>query len=286
MSTLQGAKCLRSTHRALFRSVWPLNERCAARLQRRPSHVPDAQHSTALPQTQVRFYAGPGNRRKAAPTIQEQVEEEEENRKNRKYDPRFMTQRDIERSGKDRLPQDHEITDPQVMVLENGIIEGPIQTKYVLSKLEAGESLRMIQAYVPADGKADPPMAARYAVCKIVDKKAEYDRMKQIKDKKKATGAKKLKMKELDFTWGIEEHDLMTKMRVMAKLLEKGHKVETVIAPRKRGSNAKVVLREDMDALIKKIREEADQAGGRETKPAEGKVGGMMRFQFERRGNA
>lgn len=233
--------------------------------------------------SQARFYAGPP-RRKPGPTIQQQVEEEEAKKKSRNHDPRYMTQRDIDKSGKQRLPQDHEITDPQIMVLENGIIEGPLAPRYVLSKLEPGESLRMIQPYVPADGKAEPPMAARFAVCKIVNKKEEYDRLKQIKEKKKVTGAKKGKLKELDFMWGIEENDLMTKMRLMERLLEKGHKIDVVISPRKKGSSNKVVTTQEMENLVKKIRQEADQAGGREAKAAEGRLGGTIRIQFERRG--
>lgn len=277
MAAPRSVNCLYNGSRVIYRSLTSTS-RCEVAAWRRAPHVSVSQSST-----QARFYAGPP-KRKPAPTIRQRVEEEEAKKKTRNHDPRYMTQGDIDKSGKQRLPQDHEITDPQVMVLENGIIEGPLAPRYVISKLEEGESLRMIQPYVPADGKAEPPMAARFAVCKIVNKKEEYDRLKQIKEKKKATGAKKGKLKELDFMWGIEENDLMTKMRLMEKLLEKGHKIDVVISPRKRGSSNKVVTTQEMENLVKTIRQEADQAGGREAKAAEGRLGGTIRIQFERRG--
>jgi translation initiation factor IF-3 len=54
-------------------------------------------------------------------------------RDNRGFDKRFTTQQDIDRSGRDRPPQDHEITDPQIMVIDNGATEGPLASSFVLT---------------------------------------------------------------------------------------------------------------------------------------------------------
>lgn len=134
----------------------------------------------------------------------------------------------------------------------------------------------MIQPYIPADAKNNRP-AAQYAVCKIVNKRDEYERQKQLKEKKKAALGKP-KTKELELTWAIGEHDLATKMRQMGGFLGKGMKVEVLVAKKKGG---KVADGKEAEGVVKRIREEVDNVGGREGKPATGAVGGTMRFYLE-----
>ncbi|KAL6879308.1 hypothetical protein J3F83DRAFT_725753 [Trichoderma novae-zelandiae] len=196
--------------------------------------------------------------------------------KDRGYDRRFTTQRDIDKSGRDRPPWDHEITDPQIMVIDNGSAEGPLATRYVLTKLEPGESLRMVTPYVPANAEEETP--ARFAVCKIVNKRDEYERQKALKERKKASVASKAKTKEMELTWAIGGHDLATKMRQMGGFLEKGMKVDLLIGKKKGG---KAVDAEEAREVLKKVTAEIERAGARETKKAEGQVGGTMRLYLE-----
>ncbi|KAL7808793.1 hypothetical protein V8C44DRAFT_153808 [Trichoderma aethiopicum] len=218
----------------------------------------------------LRPYKG-GNKggRAAAPS-----EDPDDN--DRGYDRRFTTQRDIEKSGRDRPPWDHEITDPQIMVIDNGSAEGPLSTRYVLTKLEAGESLRMVTPYVPADEEEGTP--ARFAVCKIVNKKDEYERQKALKERKKVGAAAKPKTKEMELTWAIGGHDLATKMRQMGGFLEKGMKVELLVGKKKGG---RAVDAEEAREVLKKVKEEIERVGAREVKKAEGQVGGTMRLYLE-----
>lgn len=196
--------------------------------------------------------------------------------KDRGYDRRFTTQRDIERSGRDRPPWDHEITDPQIMVIDNGSAEGPLATRYVLTKLEAGESLRMMTPYVPANAENQTP--AKFAVCKIVNKRDEYERQKQLRERKKSAVAAKAKTKELELTWAIGGHDLATKLRQMGGFLGKGMKVEVMIGKKKGGRAVEVDEAKD---VLKKVQEEIEAQGAREAKKSEGQVGGTMRLYLE-----
>ncbi|GFP55772.1 translation initiation factor IF-3 [Trichoderma asperellum] len=228
-------------------------------------------------QRQLRLYAGAsrpyrgGNR---GPTSASSENADDD--KDRGYDRRFTTQKDIERSGRDRPPWDHEITDPQIMVIDNGSAEGPLSTRYVLTKLEEGESLRMITPYVPANAENKTP--AKYAVCKIVNKRDEYERLKQLKEKKKTAVAAKAKTKEMELTWAIGGHDLATKLRQMGGFLNKGMKVELMIGKKKGGRAVEVDEAKD---VLKKVKEEIEAQGARETKKPEGQVGGTMRLYLE-----
>ncbi|POR35914.1 Translation initiation factor IF-3 [Tolypocladium paradoxum] len=199
----------------------------------------------------------------------------------RGFDRRFTTQKDIERSGRDRPPQDHEITDPQIMVIDNGASEGPLATSFVLTKLEPDESLRMMQPYVPADPKNGRP-SAQLAVCKIVNKRDEYARQRQIRERRKAGDGGKPKTKELELTWAIGEHDLATKMRQMGGFLAKGMKVELMLGRKKGG---KQVSGDEAADVLRRVRDEVAAHGGREGKPASGQVGGTMRLFLEGKGS-
>lgn len=250
--------------------------------------------------SQLRYYAnGPKpsrSGRQAGENAASSVED-------RGYDKRFTTQRDVDRSGRDRLPWDHEITDPQIMVIDGGASEGPLATRFVLSKLEPGESLRMIQPYIPAgtkissqntstadstDTKASSSQpsttpgttttVAQYAVCKIVNKREEYERQRQLKERKKAAAAGKPKTKELELTWAIGGQDLATKLRQLGGFLSKGMKVELTFGKKKGG---RLVGAEEAAEVLKKVREEVVALGGREGKPASGQVGGTMRMFYE-----
>lgn len=240
------------------------------------AHVPVARGRIGVA-NQIRCYAGPRMGGRNNPQSRAGEASEDMEREKRGIDRRFTTQRDIERSQRDRMPQDHEITDPRIMVLDNGAIEGPLATRYVLSKLDASECLRMIKPYVPANPKAEPkPTPEEFALCQVLNKKEEYDRKKELKEKKKATI--KPKRKELEVTWSIGEHDLDTKMRQMSGFLEKGWKVDLTIGVKKRGRPAD---RKEMDAVVQKIKDAAEGAAAREAKPAEGNVGKTLRMYFE-----
>ncbi|GAB0138699.1 hypothetical protein EsDP_00006925 [Epichloe bromicola] len=286
---MRPAQCIYSSRRALCRVLVPPIER--TRLLPVPASASATTTTTTtillLPRPPVaRGYASksrPPARGPRGPTsaaAKEQVARDE-----RGFDKRYTTQGDIERSGRDRPPQDHEITDPQIMVVDKGAAaaEGPLGTQFVLSRLEPHESLRMTQPYVPADADNGRP-SPQFAVCSIVDKREEYERRKQSRGegKKAAAGAAaaaaRPRTKELELTWAIGEHDLATKMRQMGRFLAKGLRVEVLVARKKGGRQ---VDGKEAEGVVKRIRDEVERNAGRETKPATGLAGGTMRFYLE-----
>lgn len=160
------------------------------------------------------------------------------------------------------------------MVLENDGLKGPLNTKFVLSKLQPEESLRMIQPYRPGTKEK----AAEYALCSIVDKKAEYEREREAKEKKK--GVVKVKSKEIEMSWSISGNDLQTKTRQLVAFVQKGLKVEVVLGKKKKG---KAVGKDDAVKVLATVREEIEKGGGRESKPSSGEVGEIVRLFVEKK---
>ncbi|KYK60857.1 translation initiation factor IF-3 [Drechmeria coniospora] len=269
MTAIRPSNCAFSVRRALYRVF------VSPRAPRFPVRSLAANWSWTVVD-QARRYAKP----RAPPRPASLGAADADDADERAFDRRYTTAKDVERSGRDRPPQDHEITDPQIMVIDGGATEGPLAPAYVLTKLTSAESLRMVRPYVPADAKAGRPHA-QLAVCKIVNKRDEYARQKELKEKRKTSAAAKPKSKELELTWSIGDHDLATKMRQMAGFLAKGMKVELMLARKKGG---KQVTGDEAADVVRRVRDEATANGAREGKPASGQVGGTMRLYFE--GNA
>lgn len=191
-------------------------------------------------------------------------------------DKRFTTKANIEKSGRDRPPQDHEITDPRIMVLDNGNFDGPLTTRYVLARLGEDQSLRMVQPYIPARPKDNVP--AQFAICKIVNKKDEYERQRELKERRRVSRATAAKTKELELNWAISDNDLNTKLRQLSGFLGKGMKVEVIFGKKKRG---KQVDEATANELVGKVKKGAEELSAREHKPADGQVGKTLRLYYE-----
>ncbi|KAJ4150089.1 hypothetical protein LMH87_010855 [Akanthomyces muscarius] len=300
MAALSSPQCLFNSRAALQRVFSLATSPAQARHLAATGHV---LHS------QVRTYAaGPPPRR--GPRGHRSVDSVADGpgaNDDRGFSPLFTTAADIERSQKDRMPQDFEIKDPKIMVLENGSIAGPLSTRYVMSKLdEKTESLRMIRPYIPKgsplrkgnkaaeDGAGPTPTSQRgagaepgaaagpvtqqeqFALCEIVNKFEAFLKEQERKQKKKASA--KPKTKEMELTWSISEHDLQTKLRQLGGFLAKGMKVHLVLGRKKGGQK---VDDETMRALLKRIQREIQTLDAREVKPREGEVGRTMRLHLE-----
>ncbi|ATY59423.1 Translation initiation factor 3 [Cordyceps militaris CM01] len=295
MAALSSPRCLFNSQTAL-RRVFSLSTPAApCRHLLASGHVLLLRASSP---SQVRSYAGPPPRR--VPRGQRSVDSADGGvaSDDRGFSPLYTTAQDIERSQKDRMPQDYEIKDPKIMVLENGSIAGPLSSKYVMSKLdEKTESLRMIRPYVPKgaplrkgavaagdqppdSGGAGPATTTeeQYALCEIVNKHEAFLKEKERKERKKAAGAAKIKTKEMELTWSISEHDLQTKLRQLGAFLAKGMKVQLVLGTKK---GSKKVDEDTMRALLRRIETETKELGARELAPAKGELGRTMRLNLE-----
>lgn len=195
----------------------------------------------------------------------------------RGFDQRYTTKLDFEKSGRDRLPQDHEIKDPKIMVLDNGNFDGPLLTRNVMSRLGETDSLRMITPYIPAKPKDNVP--AQFAVCKIVNKKEEFERQREVRERRRVAKLTSPKTKELEIGWGISDHDLQTKIKQLDGFLGKGMKVEVVLGQKKKG--AKKADAETSKETLEKVRKWIGETGIKEYKPMDGQVARTSRIYLE-----
>ncbi|KAJ4313537.1 hypothetical protein N0V84_009355 [Fusarium piperis] len=259
--------CLQSSRRALYRVFVSPHEALARQLL--PAAGP-----TLSPIRQNRLFSASPAQLKAVRAAPESTTVDPDERG---FDRRYTTKEDFVKSGRDRLPQDHEITDPKIMVFDNGNFDGPLLTRHVMSRIDASESLRMIQPYVPADPKEDKPV--QYAVCKVVNKKDEYERLREKRERARVSKQTTAKSKELELSWGIGEHDLSTKLRQLGQFLGKGMKVEVILGYKKK-SQKRVDEAAAADVLVK-LKRGIEEVGAREYKAQSGDVGRTLRLYVE-----
>ncbi|KAI1130908.1 hypothetical protein F5Y10DRAFT_234632 [Nemania abortiva] len=163
---------------------------------------------------------------------------------------------------------------------ETGTLSPPQSLDSALSRLPPGHSLIMV-APPPANPPAPAPgspltLSPSAAICKVVDDAAERAAEKAVEReaRRAAQGTK-----TLELGWAIAAHDLGHKMTRLRAFLEKGLRVEVLLA-RKRG--ARKATAEESQELVRSIRAHAlDVAGTTEFKKVDGFVGGVLKMFFE-----
>ncbi|KAI1849394.1 hypothetical protein JX266_004889 [Neoarthrinium moseri] len=208
-----------------------------------------------------------------------------------------------------RLPSDNAIPYKWVRVAEPGVVglpldpdssaalSAPQRTSELLRSLNR-QKYSLVLVNVPAarpspdegeDGEGNEALtlgsmtegdvAARGAkerlpICRIIDKQAHAA---AAADKAKAARTKELKRKEMELNWAIAPNDLAYKLRQLRDFLAKGKRVELMLAKKRHGRAA---TRDEGDELLAKLREAAEEAGGKEVK-IEGRFPGVVRVVFE-----
>lgn len=145
------------------------------------------------------------------------------------------------------------------IVNEEGKLDEPITLRYALQSIDRDTDWLL---QVAPSGELGLP------ICKVVNKREMRDK---LKEKEKA--AKKLqsenKVKQVEMNWAIGSNDMAHRLSQIKGFLEKGRKVEIVLAPKKRGRKATL---EEGSAVIKAIKDMLEEANAQEVKPMEGKV--------------
>lgn len=161
---------------------------------------------------------------------------------------------------KSRLPRDNEIEARSVSVVdEDGKLHDPRSTTLILASFD--RKTHSLVTVVEGE-RGVPP------ICKIMEKKALREAEKaQDKARRKAASGKTGKTIELN--WAIDNNDLGHRLKKMKDFLEKGYKVEVVLAKKRKG---KVMGTEDCEALIKRVRKAREEVEGSSEKRMEGKV--------------
>ncbi|KAI1421374.1 hypothetical protein F5Y12DRAFT_35232 [Xylaria sp. FL1777] len=163
-----------------------------------------------------------------------------------------------------------------------GTLSKPQRTANVLADLPEGFSLVMVAP--PPPQKPTPTtttgavvlLQPSAAICRVVDAHAE--REAEVAAELEARAAAQ-STKELELNWAIAAHDLAHKTKRLVEFLDKGLRVEVMLA-RKKGSRKSVA--EEETALVERVREVvAGVPGTKEYRKMEGEVGKVVRMFFE-----
>ena len=84
----------------------------------------------------------------------------------------------------------------------------------------------------------------------------------------------------IELNWAIDENDLQLKMRQMEGFLEKGRKVEIVLANKKRQRRATA---EEAQETLRKVRDKIADVGATDKDKIEGRIGGQATLVAEKR---
>ncbi|KAK5080156.1 hypothetical protein LTR24_008659 [Lithohypha guttulata] len=120
---------------------------------------------------------------------------------------------------------------------------------------------------------ATPP--GKPAVVEVTTKEILLDRLKQ--KQLQAASVEKVKRdskpKQIELNWAISGNDLDMKMKQLRQFVEKGKKVEILLAAKKRQRKA---TPEEANTVVEEIRKTMDEIEGcKELKPLDGKIGGQ-----------
>ncbi|KAJ5050682.1 uncharacterized protein L3040_002557 [Drepanopeziza brunnea f. sp. 'multigermtubi'] len=178
----------------------------------------------------------------------------------RRYASKYKATEKPTTAEKSRLPRDDEIRSWSVsLVDENGRLCDPRPTHDVLATIDRKVSTLVV--VVPADPHTHAP-----PICKIFNKQAlresETARLKAAKGGGVTT-------KTMELNWAIGANDLGHRMGKLKGWLEKGWRVEVLVAGKRKGRKAN---EEEAEGVLGAVRGVLAEAGGKETKPMEGKV--------------
>ncbi|KAL2075473.1 hypothetical protein VTL71DRAFT_416 [Oculimacula yallundae] len=173
----------------------------------------------------------------------------------------------LHRAEKSRLPRDDEIQAWSVTLVDaDGKLTEPRSTRDILSTLDRKTNSLVI--VVPGEPGVPP-------ICKILNKQQMRE---SEKAKLKAARGSGVTQKTMELNWAIGKNDLGHRMDKLRGWLEKGWKVDVVLAGKKKGRKA---TEEEAEALVKHIRGVLEEVGGRETKLVEGKMLGQLTLYLE-----
>ncbi|EPQ31562.1 uncharacterized protein PFL1_00895 [Pseudozyma flocculosa PF-1] len=144
---------------------------------------------------------------------------------------------------------------------KTGSLAGPFPVLEILAKLDRSRYRieQVVAAVRPADDASPPPPPPppgdstrtvaemkEYPICKLIDKKEDFNRQRDLKRKQKANEASSPSaagQKEVQLTWTVAGNDLSHKLSKARKELLKGSRINVVITA-KSGSKRYVLGRD------------------------------------------
>ncbi|KAI9846972.1 MAG: hypothetical protein M1837_003328 [Sclerophora amabilis] len=170
-----------------------------------------------------------------------------------------------------RPPRNEEIRARTVSIVsKDNHLMAPVTLNRVLADLDLSSQVLVQVAQKDPD---TPP------ICKILDKK-DFQQSERARTKSPPKNLQNV-LKQLELNWAIDNNDLGHRLDRMQQFLEKGMKVEVILAPKRRGRQA---TDEEAEAVLRKIRERTGQVeGAKESKQPVGKMLGMYTLSFDGR---
>ncbi|RMD40581.1 hypothetical protein DV735_g4547, partial [Chaetothyriales sp. CBS 134920] len=158
---------------------------------------------------------------------------------------------------------------------EDGKLSSPQMLETVLSQIQP--TTQLVRQLAPP-GQGQTPDTAIVEVTEI------STLLKQVAAREQAAKevqrkAREAKPKQLELNWAISENDLELKMRQMEDFLDKGKKVELILAAKRRQRKA---TPEEAEALMAKLDERVENAGAKKVK-MEGKLLGQATITVQKK---
>lgn len=164
-------------------------------------------------------------------------------------------------------------------VIDEDIPTREVQVKDAeTNKLRPPQSLFSILSSIDRDVQvvralATPPDAP--TVVEIITRSSLLDRLKnkEILAVENARAVRAKKPKQIEINWALSSNDLQIKLKQLREFLDKGKRVDVLLASRKRQRKATF---EEAQNVVNEIRKTIDEIDGcKEIAPMEGKVGGQ-----------
>ena len=160
---------------------------------------------------------------------------------------------------KSGIVKDEEIKAEIIQVVnDSGGLDPPISKADVLSSLQR-DKYYLVQM--------SPGSVHQAPVCKIVTKELLRE---QRRLKSKATHLNKTTTKQIELNWAIDPHDLSHRLKSLASFIEKGRRVELILA-RKRGKRAPTA--DEVTRVMDSVLDAIEKANAMQVKPMEGQPG-------------
>lgn len=110
----------------------------------------------------------------------------------------------------------------------------------------------------------------------------EHRKQKLEQEAENRKEARQTRMKQVELNWAISGHDLDMKLKQLREFVDKGRKVEVLLASKKRQRKA---TREEAEKLHSKLKATfAEIEGCREIKPMEGEIGKQALITIQKQG--
>ena len=167
------------------------------------------------------------------------------------------------------FPRDETIQSMFVQLVdEDGKLMPPDMRSRVLASIDRSKDV-LVQV---ASQEGQP------AICKVMDK-SKLRESERAKSKAKSTRNANHVLKQLELNWAIDANDLGHRLDRMQFLLEKGNRVDVVLAAKRRGRKATT---EEAEGVLSKIRARIEATeGAKEIKPMEGRMLATATLFFE-----